>query len=171
MKPDLPGLLCTQCGLCCDGSLLADVELRRGAETSRLEILGLEVDDDGDGHPLLPLPCAALEGRRCGIYAHRPRCCRMFECGLLQGVRQGRVQIEEAQRRVAETLTQIRRVEDLLGPPAHGEARLPLRERCAEALAGDGPSAPRPGAGLGAAMAAVERSIARWFLPREGTAE
>src|SRR5437773_9919953 len=88
MIPSLTDILCTRCALCCDGSLFADVELAGRAEATRLEVLGLEIED-GDEGALLTLPCAALAGRRCGIYPHRPECCRTFECRLLQEVRRG----------------------------------------------------------------------------------
>src|SRR5512144_1816695 len=93
--PSLTDTLCTRCGLCCDGTLLTDVELAGRREISRLEALGHESDgDDGAGRGVLPLPCQALEGRRCGIYPHRPECCRSFECRLLQEVRRGIVPVE-----------------------------------------------------------------------------
>jgi hypothetical protein len=41
MKPSLTDTLCTRCGLCCDGSLFADVELASGGEASALEVMGL----------------------------------------------------------------------------------------------------------------------------------
>ena len=77
MTPSLTDALCTQCALCCDGSLFADVELAGRAEATRLEILGLEVEDDeGDARGLLVLPCAALSGKRCSmeVIHHEKRC-------------------------------------------------------------------------------------------------
>src|SRR5438128_1586741 len=77
VKQPLTDTLCTQCGLCCDGSLFADVELAGGNETSALEVLGLNVEDaEDDIHGLLLQPCGALKEKRCSIYAHRPNCCR-----------------------------------------------------------------------------------------------
>jgi Fe-S-cluster containining protein len=87
--------LCTRCGLCCDGSLFADVELRDEAEATAMESLGLEVDDE-DGRELLIQPCRALRGTRCGVYEHRPECCRTFECKLLGDYRRGQVKFEVA---------------------------------------------------------------------------
>jgi Fe-S-cluster containining protein len=166
MKASLTDLLCTQCGLCCDGSLLADVELASRAEATRLEILGLEIEED-DSHGLLPLPCGALKGTRCSIYEHRPECCRTFECGLLQEVRRGAVEVERASRLIAETRMKIARVRELmtgLGTPARD---LPLRESCAELLAGTvdlGPETQRRRAELEAAMSAVEEMLRKTFL-------
>ena len=87
MEPSLTDTLCTRCGLCCDGSLFADVELAGRAEATRLEVMGLEIEDDDTAGGLLLLPCGALRGRLCSIYPHRPECCRTFECRLLQDVR------------------------------------------------------------------------------------
>src|SRR2546421_8471618 len=80
-SPSLTDIMCTRCGLCCDGSLFADVELAGADESSALETLGLDVDDAGDDNEgaLLLLPCGALKGKRCSIYPHRPDCCRTFE--------------------------------------------------------------------------------------------
>ena len=83
MKPSLTDTLCTRCGLCCDGSLFADVELAGTDEASALEVMGREIEEDDDDRGLLLQPCAALKGKRCSLYPHRPDCCRAFECRLL----------------------------------------------------------------------------------------
>ena len=136
MNPSLTNSLCTRCGLCCDGSLFADVELAGTAEATTLEVMGLEIEDAevADGALLLQ-PCAALKGKRCSVYPHRPECCRTFECRLLQEVRRGSVEIVVAKARVAETLKQIERVKKLVGQLGQSNQRLPLKERCVEALA------------------------------------
>jgi Fe-S-cluster containining protein len=64
--------------------LFADVELTGIREATELEILGFKIETDDSDVGLLPQPCRALRGRRCSIYAHRPRaaerssvvCCR-----------------------------------------------------------------------------------------------
>jgi hypothetical protein len=166
MPPSLTDVLCTRCGLCCDGSLFADVELAGRAEATRLEVLGLDIDDDGEGVSLLQ-PCAALSRRRCGIYVHRPECCRTFECQLLQDVREGAMTVDRALRLIADTHAQLRRLKRLLGPPARDDGRMPLSERCAAALAVAGTADPRKQRRcdrLAAALSDVERSIRRTFL-------
>src|SRR2546426_8692783 len=163
--PSLTDTLCTRCGLCCDGSLLADVELRR-AEATGLEILGLEIEDDDAGGALLLLPCGALRGRRCSIYAHRPQCCRTFECRLLQEVRRGMVSVDRAGEHIAAALKAIGRVKGLLARLGQGDELLPLKERCAEALAveSDGnQETNRTRADLEAAMSVVERMVQQTF--------
>ena len=165
--PSLTDTLCTRCGLCCDGTLFADVELAGRAESASLEVLGLEVEDDDPGRALLIQPCLALQGKRCSIYAHRPQCCRTFECRLLHDVRRGAVSVERAEEHISDALNRIARVEALLIQLGQPKRRLPLKERCDEALAAEhsgGLSVDRKRAELEAAMSAVERLIRTIFL-------
>jgi len=169
MDPSLTDTLCTRCGLCCDGSLFAEVELSGPAEATRLEILGLEIEEGDATHPLLQEPCTALRGRLCSIYPHRPECCRTFECRLLQDVRRGAVSVERAGEHITEAHERIARVTGLLAQLGRSDRRLPLRERCAEALAREpsaDPAVNRRRAALGAAMAAMEGWIRRRFIGR-----
>jgi len=167
MKPSLTDTLCTQCGLCCDGSLFADVELAGRAEATQLEAMGLEIEDDVTSGAQLLQPCVALQGRRCSIYEHRPECCQTFECRLLQDVRRGAVDVERAKDQIAETLKRIGRVKGLLAQLGQLDGQLPLGENCAEALANDtdpDPEVNRKRAELEGAMSAVERLIRKTFL-------
>jgi Fe-S-cluster containining protein len=169
MKPSLTDTLCTRCGLCCDGSLFADVELASGDEASALEVMGLEIEDaDEDDGGLLLQPCGALKGKRCSMYAHRPDCCRTFECRLLQKVEHGMVGLERANEKIAEALKRIERVEELVVQLGTVKERLPLKERCVEALALSeaqaNPAVNRKRAELQAAMTSVERLIQATFL-------
>jgi Fe-S-cluster containining protein len=169
MNPSLTDRLCTQCGLCCDGSLFADVELASEAEAVRVEIMGLRIDDDADSRLML-LPCAALKGTRCSVYPHRPQCCRTFECRLLQDTRRGAVSVVEAEGHIADAFERIRRVKDLLARLGQRDARLPLKERCAEVLAGRaaaGPETKLDRAALEAAMSEVESLLRERFLQPE----
>src|SRR5690349_8705161 len=138
MKPSLTDSLCTRCGLCCDGSLFADVELASANEATALEVMGLEIeisDEDDDDGELLLQPCGALKGKQCSIYPYRPDCCRTFECRLLQSVKRGTLGVERANEKIAEALKRIERVKKLAAQFGAGNAHLPLKERCAEALA------------------------------------
>lgn len=167
MEPSLTDLLCTRCGLCCDGSLFADVELAGRREVARLEGLGLVVEDgDGPGG-LLEQPCAALVGRRCRIYANRPECCRTFECRLLQDVRRGHVSVESAERHITQALGLIQGAEVILVQLERHDPHLPLAERSAEALAGSASGSPklkRRRAELAARMSTLSNLIRRVFL-------
>ena len=173
VKPSLTDTLCTRCGLCCDGSLFADVELAGRDEAAALEVMGLEIEEDEEDGDLLLQPCAALQGKRCGIYAHRPECCRTFECRLLQDARRDAVSVARASELIAEALKQVGLVRKLAARLGQHDARLPLKERCAEALAPDagadaGPETDRKRAELETAMAAVERLIRKTFLRSGG---
>jgi hypothetical protein len=166
LMPSLTDTLCSTCGFCCDGTLFADVELGR-AEAARLESMNVEIEV-AEG-ALLSQPCAALKGKRCSIYAHRPACCRTFECQLLQETRSGAVPVERALERIADAQAQIRRVRALLGELGMGRTRLPLKERCAAALSRDVPVTPeveRLRAELDAAVRTLERTIETTFLGR-----
>ena len=172
MKPNPTDTLCTQCGLCCDGSLFADVELANTDEASALEVMGLAIEDgEGDEEELLLQPCRALRGKRCSIYAHRPDCCRTFECKLLQEVKRGMLGVEVAQKRIAQVLARIGHIKELLVRLGSKVEELPLKERCAEALeipaaASASPATNRTQAELFTAMKAVEQLIRETFLSR-----
>ncbi len=169
-KPNLTDTLCTRCGLCCNGSLFADVELASQDEASTLEIMGLEIeDDDEEGGGLLMQPCRALKRKRCSIYPHRPDCCRTFECRLLQQVNRGVVSVDQAQTKIAQALEEIERAQELIVRLEQSNERLPLKERCAAALdhsenfAADA-EINRKRSELQTAMSSVERLIQRTFL-------
>jgi len=169
MKQSLTDRLCTRCGLCCDGSLFADVELAGATEAAGLEVMGLEIEEDDAGGGLLVQPCVALQGKRCSIYAHRPECCRTFECGLLQDAQRGAVTVERAGEHIAEALKRVARVRELAAALGQRDGRLPLKERYAEALAladeaANTPALNRKRAELEAEMTAVEELMRRRFL-------
>jgi Fe-S-cluster containining protein len=163
----LTGTLCTRCGLCCDGTLFGDVELTGPREATRLEVLGLDVDADDADVELLSLPCRGLRGTRCSVYAHRPRCCRTFECRLLQDAERGAVTADAALTRIAEAKAQVQRVKTLMAgiEPRRGH-RLPLEERVADAVAAAprSPAGARRRAAIETAMAAVRHTIRTSFL-------
>ena len=163
----LTDILCTRCGLCCDGTLLGDVELTGPAEAARLELLGLDVDGDDADAELLSLPCAALCGTRCGIYTQRPRSCRTFECRLLQDTRRGIVSVDAALARIARARAQVQRVKALLAReeilPGPAAARGALR-RGVRRVDRRFPAAARRRHQLEAAMAVVARTIRTTFL-------
>src|ERR1035441_3049702 len=46
-SPDSVAQLCPKCGLCCNGVLFADVELRKGDDVQRLAELGLSLEKKG----------------------------------------------------------------------------------------------------------------------------
>jgi uncharacterized protein len=121
------GALCAQCGICCDGTLFKDVQLRESDDPERLQALGLEVvrsrarvgsaDGTQAGRPpraKFPQPCAALSGCKCRVYRERPAHCREFECGLLIACVAGRVAVPKAQEIILRTRGKAGAVRGLL---------------------------------------------------------
>jgi Fe-S-cluster containining protein len=125
-------LLCTECGLCCDGSLLADVELSGEKEAIAMEFLGLEVNHDDV--PVMPLPCCALKGTRCSVYAHRPETCRTFECQLLMDVKGSRMAVDEALALIRSVRKRITDLDAACAALGVVDPTLPAKERWSEAL-------------------------------------
>ena len=125
--------LCPECGLCCDGSLFADVEVGRGTTPKRLRELGLTPLAKGRSS-CLPQPCPALEGRLCTVYADRPRRCRQFECAVLDSVIQGTRTPEEATRLIVSMRHDAGALRALLRKLGDRDAHRPLAHRCTTML-------------------------------------
>jgi len=116
--------LCLSCGLCCDGSIFADVKLLPGENAGRLLSLGIPLQPqsprarNGPGSKVkgwgFTQPCAALEQCRCRIYASRPQYCREFECLLLKKLVSGDVDFARAERLVRLARRQIGKIDKLL---------------------------------------------------------
>jgi uncharacterized protein len=107
-KSNNSGDICLTCGLCCDGSLFADVKLQSRDEIDPL-LLSVGVSDAkqvGKQNPArarismrrLPQPCIAFDGCRCRIYSSRPEYCRQFECLLLKKLKSGVITRATAER-------------------------------------------------------------------------
>lgn len=106
--------LCPNCGLCCDGVLFADVELRAGDDAARLAQLGLAVAKKGRRKLAFAQPCACFDGKYCEVYRERPGQCRLFECGLLKKVNAGKMKVESAVKTISEAKTLAEQVRALL---------------------------------------------------------
>ena len=106
--------LCPNCGLCCDSTLFADVELRVGDDAKRLVRLGLSLTKKGKTKLAFVQPCACFDGKFCGIYADRPKRCRLFECGLLKKVEAGEMNASAALKKISEAKALAKKVSDLL---------------------------------------------------------
>jgi len=171
MTADVTTTLCTRCGLCCDGSLFADVELAGLWEGAGLEVMGLETEEDDADGCLLLQPCGGLRGRRCGIYAQRPECCRTFECHLLREVRRGALSLAQAGEQIAETLKKVKRVRQISVALGQRDGQLPVKEQGLEALAladetESNAAFDRLRARLEGGMFTLEEMIQTWFLGR-----
>ncbi len=110
--------LCTQCGLCCDGTLFA----RARAFPDDLPGLaehGLTVLDQGEGEkPGFAQPCPRLEGTCCTIYTERPTVCRRFRCALLMRLDSGKIDVTAALTTVAKARALVAAVEPEARPMA-----------------------------------------------------
>ena len=91
--------LCTDCGLCCDGTFYGSVVVA-SEEMGRLERVGLRVLPN-EGACSMAQPCTALRGRLCQAYADRPSACGAYECELRKGVNAGARRLEDARKDIA----------------------------------------------------------------------
>ncbi|MBW2456513.1 MAG: YkgJ family cysteine cluster protein [Deltaproteobacteria bacterium] len=105
--------LCTDCGICCDGTLFSSVTLN-GTDLATTRGHRLPVVKTADGHKL-ELPCAALRGVLCGIYEERPECCADYACELLVRVADGRLSMENARDIIEVTRATRARVKAAVG--------------------------------------------------------
>ena len=126
--------LCPNCGLCCDSTLFADVELRAGDQPQRLQALGLEVQQKTKTKLAFSQPCPGFDGRWCSLYGERPKRCRLFECGLLKRVENGQMTPVAALKKISETKAKAQKVRALLRQSGQPEERLALTHRYAAAM-------------------------------------
>lgn len=90
--------LCTQCGICCDGTLYGSVVVA-AHEVPRLQRIGLPILIE-QGAATMRQPCAALRGLSCSVYADRPTTCGDYQCSLRRGVAAG-ASLPSARQQVA----------------------------------------------------------------------
>ena len=126
--------LCPNCGLCCNGVLFADVELRAGDDPKRLALLGLTLEKKGQRKLAFAQPCACFDGKLCGIYADRPKRCRTFECGLLKRVQGGELDAHAALITITQTKRQVEKVRGLLRQLGQNDEHLAMTKRYAQAM-------------------------------------
>jgi len=126
--------LCPNCGLCCDSTLFADVELRAADDTKRLKQLGLTLVQKTKSKVAFAQPCACFDGKLCGIYADRPRQCRKFECGLLKRVDAGEMEAGVALKKISEAKILSGKVRGLLRSVGQNDQRLALTKRYSQAM-------------------------------------
>src|SRR5262245_31137270 len=121
--------LCLACGLCCNGVLFRDVELRSGDNQAILRSVGAPVRRL-QTKTSVPQPCAALcQGNCCRIYADRPQRCREFECALLQRVLAGALAASHARQTIRMAQRCADKVRRLLRELGDIDEQLPLSRR------------------------------------------
>jgi len=130
---DFVSQLCPKCGLCCNGVLFADVELRKGDDVQRLAELGLSLVKKGRKQAFAQ-PCACFDGKLCRVYAERPVHCRAFECGLLTRVQAGGMEAEAALEKIAGAQQLAEKVRQLLRGLGDKDERLALTRRYAQVM-------------------------------------
>ena len=126
--------LCPNCGLCCDSTLFADVELRAGDDPKRLVKLGLTIEQKTKTKLAFSQPCACFDGKLCKIYADRPRRCRLFECGLLKKIEAVEMTAGAALKKISEAKTRAEKVRELLRQSGQSDETMAFTHRYAKAM-------------------------------------
>ena len=126
--------LCPNCGMCCDSTLFADVELRAGDDAKRLRKLGVTIEKKTATKLAFAQPCACFDGKLCGIYADRPKRCRLFECGVLKRVKTGEMTEAAALKKIRETKKQAEGVRELLRQCGQRDETIALTHRYSEVM-------------------------------------
>jgi len=131
---DAVSQLCPNCGLCCDSTLFADVELRAGDEAKRLKQLGLTLLQKTPARLAFTQPCACFDGKLCAIYADRPQRCRKFDCGLLKKVEANQMTAGAALKKISEAKKRAEHVRGLLRLSGQRDEPMALTHRYAAAM-------------------------------------
>jgi len=123
--------LCGACGLCCNGAIFADVELRSTDDEKQLRLLGLQIKRPfhPQGVSKFLQPCVAHDGCKCGIYSKRPEYCRAFECAILKNVCSGAVKKTAAMRIIREAKNKLAVINDFLMELGNGDETISHRVR------------------------------------------
>lgn len=129
-KGEIYQSICGACGLCCNGGLFNDVELKSKDTTDALASMGATLFIKENGRRALAQPCPALgEDGGCRVYGERPTRCRQFECRLLKSTLKGRVSVADALEVVEGARAEYDRVEALLDQLAPESIGAPLQLR------------------------------------------
>jgi len=88
-------IICTSCGLCCDGTLFTHANLIPEDSDENLNAAGILAVQSSEKR-YFQLPCHHLENRRCKIYhMWRPHVCGRFRCKILQRLSTGELSFEQ----------------------------------------------------------------------------
>lgn len=126
--------LCPNCGLCCDSTLFADVELRASDKPARLSQLGLTLVKKTKTTTAFSQPCACFDGKLCRIYAERPKRCGLFECGLLKKVEANELTPSAALKKISIAKKRAGEVRNLLRVLGQRDELKALTHRYAEVI-------------------------------------
>lgn len=89
--------ICTQCGMCCDGTLFKKVTIKDDADETLVRNNGLTVITEEGQKKSFPQPCLHYM-HICTIYETRPCSCRHYLCQPLKKFKNGDMPFEEAQK-------------------------------------------------------------------------
>lgn len=112
------GDICSNCGMCCDGSLFRYVGLNRhdlaGVHNNQAKILLSRSHRSIE----MEFPCSCHNGSGCSIYNSRPEPCAEYSCRLLKDFEAGKVPARKAQslaREAAEMARNLKKMAIELG--------------------------------------------------------
>ena len=103
--------LCLSCLLCCDGTLIGFVQLKKAEIPALKNVLEIEVDSNGDGIFLQSCGNLCVEG--CTIYDKRPKQCKSFNCKLLKSVEDYEIAFDSA----VDVINVVKQKKAVLGRP------------------------------------------------------
>jgi uncharacterized protein len=104
-KQELLSAICTQCGMCCDGTLFNKATVKDDADKKIAESIGLKTFQEAGGKLYFQLPCHLFKGC-CTIYKQsRPSVCGSFFCEPLKKLKSGNLSTEKANEIIQNALT------------------------------------------------------------------
>jgi len=126
--------LCPNCGLCCDSTLFADVELQKSDDVKQLAKHGLTIFQKTKTKSAFAQSCACFDGKFCKIYADRPKRCALFECGLLKRVETGEMMANAALKKISAAKLKAAKVRGLLRQLGNEDESGALTHRYSEVM-------------------------------------
>ena len=91
--------ICTECGLCCDGSLFPKAHVIDEDDQATAQRLGLTTFEES-GKRYFKLPCPCFD-QLCTVYdVKRPHICKAFFCEPLKKANKGDISLEEATKKI-----------------------------------------------------------------------
>jgi len=160
--------LCTDCGLCCDGTLFARARVMPEFARATTD-LGFEVALHGK-HLSFGLPCPQLDGTCCTIYETRPVVCRAFRCALLVELDTGKVTLDAARAAVVTAKELLARAVAADSRARHVRSRADLRHELATRRATGDPADLAARAGLELALHVLQKQLHRFRRPQADAA-
>ncbi len=106
--------ICTQCGMCCDGTLFQTANLKDEPDQNLAQDLGLSTVHTTEGKRFFKQPCHHFN-HCCTIYDQtRPHVCGSYFCKPLKKFKKGAISFEEAQRIIQAALSLRAEIQTLI---------------------------------------------------------